>query len=166
MKQLLTISALLLALTFSACEEQCFTSYDKITLKGVTKKTATGTDYKGWYVTDYFVNELNLKINYNKHTELYADCKNFTLKHGIVHSNIKIQCNNPIIVGTDTLPANTNLYPYFTSTNYDDDVSILTWDAAKYAMPRSTTALNMLYAEVPLSDGIKLSSSALVSLTQ
>jgi hypothetical protein len=151
---------------FGACSEQCFTTYESVSLAGVSKKTNTGTAYNGWYQTDYLVNELNLKITYNKHTELYADCKDFTLKHGINFSNIKVQCNSPIVVGPDTLAANTNLYKYFSSTNYNDEATILEWNSAVYGAPTATVALNMMYVEVPLSDGIKLSKSALISLSK
>jgi predicted proteasome-type protease len=164
MKKIFLVAMTCMAL--ASCSEQCFTSYEGITLAGISKKSNSGTPYQGWYETDYFVNELNFKIRYNKRTELYADCKEFVVKHGINFSNIKIQCNSPIVVGGDTLAANTNLYQFFTSTNYNDDVTVLQWNTASYSTPVATEALNMFLVEVPLSDGTKLSKSALVSLSK
>jgi hypothetical protein len=160
----ITISVLFICLMFLGCTKDCNEWYAGVTLRGVSKNPNNNQSINDWYETDYLVNELSFWIVYPYSSDGYEGCKSKTRIHELERSAIKIFCSGRVVIGTDTLSSNTNLFEYFSLLTQRECNDIMQYNSTAYPFPKFETSINNFKIEVPLSDGKVLQGTKIISV--
>ena len=153
-----TVLSIFLFLLNTGCHnKKCNEWYSGVELRAVSKYYNNNDHIKLWYKTDHLVYELNFWVVYIFSQDGYEECKSVTFIHDLVKPQTKLFCSGQMIIGADTLKANTNIYKYFELIELDEGNNVLRYNTPTYGFPTFASQINDFTIEIPLSDGTTIS---------
>lgn len=160
LKYILFLLALISVVSCKNCEEW----YTHVNLRGVTQEIESNRDLEGWFESDYLVNELNFWSGYVYTANAFEHCRSTKRIHTLQKEQTTLTCSNQMIIGSDTIPANTDIMKYFVREVELKGNDIYRYDLNTYPFPKFANPLNHFRMIIPLDDGTVIAGTCLLSV--
>lgn len=148
----------------SSCKKECKERYSGLTIQGASRKVSNARNVGGFYETDFLINECNFWLIYNTSSEGFQGCREITKTNSLNKADIRIYCSGQVVIGTDTINKNTNLFRYFRLLEFNGNNDVLTYNTAEYPFPIFPSIVNNFKIEVGISDGTVISGTKMISI--